>query len=111
MARVPPCTGCPRRGKYADVGEHTCAYRELNPAVKMMKSAENRPRGEVAEPLDRPMGRGILVQGQMCPKLVVIAGVGRKNPAQMSVAEDDDVIEAFPTDRADQPLRIRVLPG
>jgi hypothetical protein len=87
------------------------AYREPNPAVKMMKSAENRPRGEVAEPLDRPMGRGILVQGQMCPKLVVIAGVGRKNPAQMSVAEDDDVIEAFPADRADQPLRMPVLPG
>src|SRR3982074_1774710 len=42
---------------------------------------------------------------------VVIAGVGRKDPAQMGVAEDDDVIEAFPADRADQSLRMPVLPG
>jgi hypothetical protein len=42
----------------------------------------------------------------MRPNVVVIAGVGGKDPAQMALAEDDDVIEAFPTDRADQPLRI-----
>ena len=27
--------------------------------------------------------------------LVVVGGVGRKDPAQMALAEDDDVIEAF----------------
>ena len=41
---------------------------------------------------------------------VVIAGVGRKNLAQMGFAEDDDVIEAFPGDRADQSLRMPILP-
>jgi hypothetical protein len=40
-----------------------CAYRELNPAVLMMKSAEDRLSSELAEPLDRPMTRGILTQG------------------------------------------------
>jgi hypothetical protein len=35
-----------------------------------MKSAQDRPRGELAEPLDRPMGRRILAQGQMCAELV-----------------------------------------
>jgi hypothetical protein len=39
------------------------------------------------------------------------AGVGRKNPAQIGLAEDDDVIEAFPADRADQSLRMPILPG
>ena len=29
----------------------------------------------------------------------------------MRLAEDDDVIEAFPADRADQSLRMPVLPG
>ena len=77
----------------------------------MMKSAEDWPHGELAEPLDRPMARRILVQGQMRSELVVIADVGRKDPAQMGLAEDDDVIEAFPADRADQPLRMPVLPG
>ena len=87
-----------------------CAYRELNPAVLMMKSAEDRLSSELAEPLDRPMGRRILVQGQMRSEFVVIAGVGRKNLAQMGFAEDDDVIEAVPPDRAHQSLRMPVLP-
>ncbi len=43
-----------------------CAYRELDPAAMMMKFAEDWPYGELAEPLDRPMARRILVQGQMC---------------------------------------------
>ena len=76
----------------------------------MMKSAENRPRAELAEPLDRPMARRILVQEQVRSEFVVVAGMGRENPAQMAFAEDDDVIEAFPADRADQPLRMTVLP-
>jgi hypothetical protein len=42
---------------------------------------------------------------------VVIAGVGREDPAKLVLAEDDDVIEAFPADRADQSLRMPVLPG
>ena len=77
----------------------------------MMKSAEDRLSSELAEPLDRPMARGILTQGKMRSELVVVAGVGRKDLAQMGLAEDDDVIEAFPVDRADQSLRMPVLPG
>lgn len=76
----------------------------------MMKSAENRPRAGLAEPLDRPMARRILVQEQMRSEFVVVAGVGREDPAQMRLAQDDDVIEAFAPDRADQPLRVPVLP-
>jgi hypothetical protein len=58
-----------------------------------------------------PMARRILDQARICLESVVIAGVGRKDPAQMSVAKDDDVIEAFPADRADQSLRMPILPG
>jgi len=76
-----------------------------------MKSAEDRLSSELAEPLDRPMARGILTQGQMRSELVVVAGVRRKDLAQMGLAEDDDVIEAFPPDRADHSLRMPVLPG
>jgi len=77
----------------------------------MMKSAEKRPRGEVTEPLDRPTVRRILVQRQMRSEFVVVDRVGTKDSTQVGVAEDDDVIEAFPTDRADQPLCMPVLPG
>ena len=77
----------------------------------MVQPAEDRPSNELAEPLDRPTARRILVQGQMRSQFVVVAGVGRKDPAQMGLAEDNDVIEAFPADRADQSLRMPVLPG
>jgi hypothetical protein len=75
----------------------------------MMKSAEDRLISEPAEPLDRPMARRILTQGQMRSEFVVIIGVGGKDPAQMGLAEDDDVIEAFSSDRTDQSLRMPAL--
>ena len=77
----------------------------------MMKSAEDRLSSELAEALDRSMARRVLIQGQMRSELVVIADIGRKDAAQMDFAEDGDVIEAFPADRADQPLRMPVLLG
>ena len=77
----------------------------------MMKSAKYWQSSELAEPLDRPMVRCILDQGQVCSEVIVIAGVHPKDPTQMGLAEDDGVIEAFPPDRADQPLRMPVLPG
>jgi hypothetical protein len=64
----------------------------------MMKSAEDRPSNELAEPSGRPTARRILAQGQMRSQFVVIAGVGRKDPAQVGLAEDDDVIEAVGTE-------------
>ena len=65
---------------------------------------------QLAEALDRSMARRILTQGQMGPEFIVIVGVGLKDLAQMGLAEDDDVIEAFAADRADQSLRMPVLP-
>ena len=89
----------------------TCPCRELHPAIFMMKSAENRPRAKLAQLLDRPMARRILLQGQMWSEFVVVAAVGRKDSAQMGLAEENDVVEAFPADRADQSLCVPVLPG
>jgi hypothetical protein len=77
----------------------------------MMKSAEDRLSDDLAGPLDRPMARRILIRGQMRSEFVVIGGVSGKDSTQMGVAEDDDVIEAFPADRADQSLRMPILPG
>jgi hypothetical protein len=48
-----------------------------------MKPAEDRPRGELTEPLGRPMDRRILAQRQMRSEFVVLAGVGRKYETQM----------------------------
>jgi hypothetical protein len=91
--------------------ETGCPYRELYPVVMMMKAADDRPSGDLAKSLNRPMARRVLAQGQMCSEPVVTAGVGCKDSAQMGLAEDDSVIKAFPPDRADQSLGMAVLPG
>ena len=77
----------------------------------MMQPAEDRLRSEPAETLDRPMAWRILAQGQMRSQFVVVAGIGHKDPAQVGFAKDDDVIQTFSADRANQPLRMPVLPG
>ena len=87
-----------------------CACHNLYPAIMMMKAAEDRPSNELAKPLDRPTARRILVQRQVRSAFVVIAGVGRSDPPQMALAEDNRMIKALPADRADQSFRIPVLP-
>ena len=77
----------------------------------MMQSTEDRPCNDLAVSLHGPMARRSLEQGQMRPGFIVIAGVGSEDPAQMGLAEDDDMIEAFAADRADQSLHMPVLPG
>jgi hypothetical protein len=53
-------------------------------------------------PLRCVMGR-ILVQGQVRARLI-IASVGFQSPAQMCLAQDNDVIQTLTPDRSDQPL-------
>ena len=62
-------------------GRRQCACRKLYPAIMMMKAAEDRLSNELAEPLDRPIARRILIQGQVRSEFIVIAGVGIKDPA------------------------------
>jgi hypothetical protein len=47
----------------------------------------------------------------MRSEFIVVAGVAREDATQLGFAEDNNVIEAFPADRADQSLRIPILPG
>ena len=74
----------------------------------MMKSADDRLSSDLAEPLDRSTARRILVERQMRSEIVVIKSIVSKNPAQMRLAKDDDVIETFAADRTDQSLRMPV---
>ena len=82
----------------------------LRPAILMVKPAQDGLSSELAEPLHLSTARRILAQGQMRSEFVVITGVGRKDAAQVGLAEDDDMIEAFPADRANQSFRMPVLP-
>ena len=52
----------------------------------------------------------ILAEREMCSALVVILKVCRQHTAQVTLIEDDDVIETFAADRANDALDIGVLP-
>jgi hypothetical protein len=68
---------------------YACDYRKLHPAILMLKSAEDRPGGKLAVQLvDRWVGES-LPSDRCGSQFVVIASVGRKDPAQIGLAEDD----------------------
>jgi len=46
----------------------------------------------------------------MNSRLIVIGDIFGKDSAQLCLPEHDHVVETFPSDRADQPLRVRILP-
>src|SRR4030081_2811815 len=74
----------------------------LNPNVLMMKSAQDSVRTYHAGSLYRPRNRRIFVQRSMRSDAVVIIGVRFQNPAQMLLAEDNEVIQTLTPDRSDQ---------
>lgn len=52
----------------------------------------------------------VLVQGEVCSRLVVIGEVGSEDPAEMPFVQDDDMVQALSADRADQSFDVAVLP-
>ena len=52
----------------------------------------------------------LLVERKMRAHMVVVVGIGLENTAQVRLAEDDDVVETFASDRSDCALDVRILP-
>jgi len=53
----------------------------------------------------------IALQREVRPNAVVVGDILLENQPQMPPAENDHMLETFPTDRADDPLGVGVLPG
>src|SRR6266849_2518698 len=81
-----------------------CVYRKLNPNVLMMKSAQDGVRTYDAGSLNRTRDRCILVQRPMRSNAVVIGRIVFQNPAQMFLAQNNDVVQTLAPDRSDQPV-------
>ena len=47
----------------------------------------------------------------MGTRSIVIVGAGAQQPTQMSLVEDDQMIQALSTDRPDKPFDMGILPG
>jgi 4-alpha-glucanotransferase len=89
----------------------TCPCRKSDPTVFMMESAEDGLCNDVTKAVDRTRKRRVLSQSEMRPDMVVIGSISLENLTQMGLAKDHDVIQAFSTDRANQPLGMPILPG
>src|SRR5215475_937458 len=103
--------------------EATCPCRKLHPSwASSLRTATSDYIGDevrggwvfaVISP-NRWTGRisgASLGQGKMRPNLIVIASIGLEDSAQVVFPQNHDVIQALSTDRADQPLRMPILPG
>jgi hypothetical protein len=62
-------------------------------------------RGE----LDRPEVGCVLVEREVCARLMVVSEMAGRD-AEVSLAENEYVIQALAPDRADEPLREGILP-
>ena len=76
----------------------------------MVQAAEMRKLTQHAMALHGSSQWSILVQGQVRPKPIVVVGIFAQQFAQMALIDDDQMIQAFPSDRSDQALNICVLP-
>src|SRR5207244_12308072 len=82
----------------------------LRSEILVMQSAQNRHRQRATHRVNGTRDRRVLVQRQMRTSLVVIFLVRIEQMAEMSLAEDNNMVKTLPSDRTDEPLRISVLP-
>ena len=75
-----------------------------------MQSTQDGATEYATNGLDCTRNRRILVQGQVRARLIVVIEIRPQQMTEVPFAKDNHVINAFPPDRPDQPLRISVLP-
>src|SRR6476620_1477210 len=78
----------------------------------MMQTAHLRKGNNIARrgKLYGTRPRAVFVEREMRSGVVVILKIARQYAAQVTLVEDDHVIQAFTADRTDQTLDIGVLP-
>jgi len=77
-----------------------------------METADLRQRYDLAYAgrLDGARCRRVLSQGRVRSRTATVGEVGLQDPVQVLLTEDNDVIEALSTDRADEAFGVGILP-
>jgi len=79
----------------------------------MMQTADLREGNNVARGgklyATRPWA--VLVEREMRSGVMMILKIARQYAAQVTLVEDDNVIQAFTADRTDETLGVGILPG
>ena len=81
--------------------------------VAMMQTAHLGEGNNIAGggSLDGTRARTILVERKMRSGVMMILKIARQDAAQVTLAEDDNVIQTFAADRTDETLGVGILPG
>ena len=95
-------TICPRGPRVP--GSRVVCTEILNSGVVAMESAKDGARIDDTGPLNRARARRILVQRPVSSDPVIVASIRSQNPAQVCLAQDNDVVQTLTPDRSDQPF-------
>ena len=107
------------RERTGDAGQARSAAQKTEDAelrdlaeVPVVQSADFGMLHDVARngELDRPEVGCVLVEREVGTRLMVISEIAGQNAVEVSLAEDDNVIQALAPDRADEPFREGILP-
>ena len=81
--------------------------------VAMMQTADLREGNNVARggKLHATRPWAVLVQREMRSGVVMILKIARQYAAEVTLVEDDNVIQTFTADRTDETLGVGILPG
>jgi hypothetical protein len=82
------------------------------PLIVMMQPTHFRDFLDQANirPLDRPRHRTIHLQRPVCAPAMIIVEVPGQEPPEMSLVQDNHVVQAFAADAPDQPFDVGGLP-
>ena len=70
----------------------------------------NRDDHAALRRLDRASAGCILVEREVSASPVIVLEVRAQDASQVPLAENDDMVQTLPPDRADEPLRDGILP-
>src|SRR6266850_634547 len=77
-----------------------CPYRKLDSHVAVMEATDHGLSNDPARPLDSTPHRRVLAERQVRSALVVVCGVAGYDPAEVTLAEHDDVVDALASIRS-----------
>ncbi len=98
---------------YGEAETRQPVFGSSRPTISMVQAADLRNRDDLAilGRINFSCDGRVAIQGQVSPRFVVVHEIRSKNSSEMSLVEDDDVVQALSPNRADQALYVRILPG
>src|SRR5919109_1770439 len=103
---------CESRKPVAPINRQVSA-RVITPLIVMMQPTYfwDFPDQSKLWSLDRPRHRTTHIQRPVRAPVMIILRVPSQEPSQMSLVQDDDMVQAVTADTPDEPFDIGVLPG